>query len=441
MMVCGTTGTGRTTFVNTLCDKEVLNERDYIEPETAHQERPVHVETYNTEIEEEDGTRIALTVVDTPGFGDNIDNRACFQKIVQYLEMQYDEVLAEESRIRRNPRFKDNRVHVCLYFIEPTGHGLRELDVELMKLLSKRVNVIPVIGRADQLTKAELSSSKRMIMEDIDAHAIPIFNFPYDHEVDDAETIQENSELKEMLPFALVCSESVVSTPDGRKVRGREYPWGIVEVENLEHSDFCTLRSSLLGSHLGDLKDLTHDWLYENYRTEKLSSSVQNSRDSRLLDPEDLANQSYILKEEQLAREEEKLREIEMRVQKEINDKRLELTSREQELREIEARISRERTASVEPSSPSSAGQQGGASLHKSDSNESGLASTAAGEGSNAADIPPLPPTQAPAPPVDKAAAGSRFSYHDTTARSTPPPTNGTRPTSTPPIKQEEDND
>jgi cell division control protein 11 len=32
-------------------------------------------ETFGTELEE-DGIRIALTVVDTPGFGDNINNEA-----------------------------------------------------------------------------------------------------------------------------------------------------------------------------------------------------------------------------------------------------------------------------------------------------------------------------------------------------------------------------
>ena len=80
--------------------------------------------------------------MDTPGFGDNIDNEfayvsralvACtrltnswagsFQEIVGYLERQYDDILAEESRIKRNPRFRDNRVHALLYFIPPTGHA------------------------------------------------------------------------------------------------------------------------------------------------------------------------------------------------------------------------------------------------------------------------------------------------------------------------------
>jgi hypothetical protein len=46
-----------------------------------------------------------------------------FQEIVGYLERQYDDILAMESRIRRDPRFRDNRVHALLYFIQPTGHA------------------------------------------------------------------------------------------------------------------------------------------------------------------------------------------------------------------------------------------------------------------------------------------------------------------------------
>lgn len=46
-----------------------------------------------------------------------------FQEIVSYLERQYDDILAEQSRIRRDPRFRDNRVHALLYFIPPTGHA------------------------------------------------------------------------------------------------------------------------------------------------------------------------------------------------------------------------------------------------------------------------------------------------------------------------------
>jgi hypothetical protein len=46
-----------------------------------------------------------------------------------------------------------------------------------------------------------------------------------------------------------------------------------------------------------------------------------------------MATQSVRLKEEQLRREEEKLREIELKVQREINEKRQELLAKEESLR------------------------------------------------------------------------------------------------------------
>lgn len=129
-----------------------------------------------------------------------------------------------------------------------------------------------------------------------------------------------------------------------------QYPWGIVEVDNPRHSDFLAIRSALLHSHLADLKEITHDFLYENYRTEKLSKALTSPNDSSSgygqgvaedgsLDPQSLASQSVRLKEEQLRREEEKLREIETKVQREINEKRQELLARESQLKELESRM------------------------------------------------------------------------------------------------------
>ncbi|KLJ13124.1 hypothetical protein EMPG_11907 [Blastomyces silverae] len=345
LMVCGASGTGRTTFVNTLCGKKVLQGKDADDAQNAHLEEGVRIKPVTVELElDEEGTRISLTIVDTPGFGDQIDNEQSFSEIVGYLERQYDDILAEESRIKRNPRFRDNRVHALLYFITPTGHGLRELDIELMKRLSPRVNVIPVIGKADSLTPAELAESKKLVMEDIEHYRIPVYNFPYDIEEDDEDTVEENAELRGLMPFAIVGSEDVLEI-GGRKVRARQYPWGVVEVDNPRHSDFLAIRSALLHSHLADLKEITHDFLYENYRTEKLSKSVEGgagtNQDSSM-NPEDLASQSVRLKEEQLRREEEKLREIEIKVQREIELKRQELLARESQLKEIEARMQRE---------------------------------------------------------------------------------------------------
>ncbi|KAJ6132306.1 hypothetical protein N7471_007521 [Penicillium samsonianum] len=323
LMVCGASGTGRTTFVNTLCGKQVLEGKDADDAANAHLEEGVRIKPVTVELElDEEGTRISLTIVDTPGFGDQIDNEASFGEIVGYLERQYDDILAEESRIKRNPRFRDNRVHVA------------SLPV-LTSFLS--------LERPTRSPPAELAESKKLIMEDIEHYRIPVYNFPYDIEEDDEDTVEENAELRGLMPFAIVGSEDFVEI-DNRKVRARQYPWGVVEVENPRHSDFLAIRSALLHSHLADLKEITHDFLYENYRTEKLSKSVDGGSGGydSAMNPEDLASQSHRLKEEQLRREEEKLREIEIKVQREIAEKRQELLARESQLREIEARMQRE---------------------------------------------------------------------------------------------------
>ncbi|KAL8643551.1 MAG: hypothetical protein Q9226_008289 [Calogaya cf. arnoldii] len=350
LMVCGASGTGRTTFVNTLCGRRVLQSKDADDPSNAHLEEGVRIKPITVELElDEEGTRVSLTIVDTPGFGDQIDNEGSFSEIVGHLEKQYDDILAEESRIKRNPRFRDNRVHALLYFITPTGHGLRELDIELMRRLSPRVNVIPVIGKADSLTPSELAESKKLVMEDIEHYRIPVYNFPYDIEEDDEDTVEENSELRGLMPFAIVGAEEVIEI-GGRRVRARQYPWGVVEIDNPRHSDFLAIRSALLHSHLADLKEITHDFLYENYRTEKLSKSVDGGASGPIdssMNPEDLASQSVRLKEEQLRREEEKLREIESKVQREINEKRQELLARESQLKEME-RMHREQSGPMD---------------------------------------------------------------------------------------------
>jgi len=47
------------------------------------------------------------------------------------------------------------------------------------------------------------------------------------------------------VPFAVIGSNTVIEVR-GRKMRGRMYPWGVVEVENPEHSDFIKLRTLLV---------------------------------------------------------------------------------------------------------------------------------------------------------------------------------------------------
>ena len=61
-------------------------------------------------------------------------------------------------------------------------------------------------------------------------------------------------------------------TRDGRSVRGRAYPWGVIEVDNEEHCDFVKLRQMLIRTNMEELREHTNDVLYENWRSEKLVS-------------------------------------------------------------------------------------------------------------------------------------------------------------------------
>jgi septin 7 len=109
------------------------------------------------------------------------------------------------------------------------------------------------------------------ILADIAYHNIHIFQAPT-YENEDEETITEAEEIASKIPFAVVGSDQVVVVPDGRHVRGRSYPWGVIEVDNEEHCDFVKLRQMLVRTYMEELREYTNDVLYENWRTEKLLS-------------------------------------------------------------------------------------------------------------------------------------------------------------------------
>jgi septin 7 len=79
-------------------------------------------------------------------------------------------------------------------------------------------------------------------------------------------------EIAARVPFAIIGSDQLVRTLDGREVRGRAYPWGVVEVDNEEHCDFVKLRQMLVRTYMEELREHTNDVLYEQWRTEKMVS-------------------------------------------------------------------------------------------------------------------------------------------------------------------------
>ncbi|MCI4386346.1 hypothetical protein PGIGA_G00061420 [Pangasianodon gigas] len=266
LMVVGESGLGKSTLINSLFLTDLYKDRTLYDAQERIN-KTVAITKKSVEVVEK-GVKLRLNIVDTPGFGDALDNTNSWKPVADYIDQQFEQYRKAEICLNRK-NIQDSRVHCCLYFISPSGHGLRLIDVEFMKALHKKVNIVPVLAKADCLTRSETHYMKTRILDEIDRHKIKIYDFPECDSDDDELLRKHNFVLKKSIPFAVIGSNTIVEN-NGKKVRARIYPWGVVEVENPAHCDFVHLRSMLVRTHMQDLKDMTEDTLYEIYRTQIL---------------------------------------------------------------------------------------------------------------------------------------------------------------------------
>ena len=126
-----------------------------------------------------------------------------------------------------------------------------------MKRLGTRVNLIPVVAKADTLTQNDLFVFKQrvrtpnlqsvpfhsyisdcflQIREVIAAQGIRIYQPPV--ETDDETSADHARILLDAIPFSIIGSTEDVQTPDGRVVKGREYLWGVAEGKDQDYLIF-----------------------------------------------------------------------------------------------------------------------------------------------------------------------------------------------------------
>ncbi|XP_074820432.1 septin-10 isoform X4 [Natator depressus] len=205
ILCIGETGIGKSTLIDTLFNTT------FDDRVSTHFQPNVRLRAQTYELQESN-VRLKLTIVNTVGFGDQINKEDSYQPIVDYIDAQFEAYLQEELKIKRSLyNYHDTRIHVCLYFISPTGHSLKTLDLLTMK----------------------------------------------------------NLDSKGHLPFAVVGSMEEMKVGN-KMVKARQYPWGIVQVENENHCDFVKLREMLICTNMEDLREQTHARHYELYRRCKL---------------------------------------------------------------------------------------------------------------------------------------------------------------------------
>ncbi|XP_071255766.1 septin-8-A-like isoform X1 [Salvelinus alpinus] len=259
ILCVGETGIGKSTLMNTLFN--TLFEAE----EASHYQNGVYLRPRTYDLKESN-VQLKLTVVDTVGFGDQINKEESFKPIVDYIDTQFETYLQEEMKIKRSLfDYHDTRIHICLYFIAPTGHSLKSLDLVTMKKLDSKVNIIPIIAKADTISKSELHKFKIKIMSELVSNGVQIHQFP----TEDEAVTEINSSMNAHLPFAVVGSVEEVEVGN-KMVKARLYPWGTVQVENESHCDFVKLREMLLRVNMEDLREQTHARHYELYRRCKL---------------------------------------------------------------------------------------------------------------------------------------------------------------------------
>jgi len=75
-------------------------------------------------------------------------------------------------------------------------------------------------------------------MKEIQEHKIKIYEFP---ETDDEEENKLVKKIKDRLPLAVVGSNTIIEV-NGKRVRGRQYPWGVAEGK-VFFSEWLSVRS------------------------------------------------------------------------------------------------------------------------------------------------------------------------------------------------------
>ncbi|EGV60501.1 hypothetical protein CANTEDRAFT_110516 [Yamadazyma tenuis ATCC 10573] len=256
LMVAGTVGTGKSSFINTLFASELVPDKSGFSS--------TYLDKGEYQLVEQ-GFPLSLRIIETSGMGQNIDNNGCWIPISNYIDEQFSTYLFKDQQPDRSKKI-DTRIHCCLYFLPPSLRSISPLDIETMKALCSRVNLVPIIGKSDCLSVEELARYKSGSKNLFQVHNIRICDFFTDEEA--------TSIIQETMPFSSISSKDILEKDGGNWARGRSYPWGyFAEIEDSSHCDFSCIRKMLMSDFMLEFIDSTEKH-YEQYRNQFLTTNL-----------------------------------------------------------------------------------------------------------------------------------------------------------------------
>lgn len=267
IMSVGPLGIGKTTLLSCLFNRNLEVPRKELRKDIT--KIPVEVNTKMFDIEE-DGVKLRLLVADCQNFGSSLNLHNTYKPIVQYIDQQFSEYHKREFAHNRR-EIQDTIVHCLFFFISAIGHGLTALDLEFLSAVHEKVNIVPIIAKADALTLRERSAFKKRVNEELREHNINIYEIP-DADPDDCDELKRTvNDIQSAVPFA-VSSMSRVND----KLEARKYEWGTVHLDDRDCNEYLLLKA-MLHMNMEDFREKTHSYFYEDYRVKMMETSSLRS--------------------------------------------------------------------------------------------------------------------------------------------------------------------
>lgn len=272
IIIIGANGLGKTTFINMLLDTNMvpynifsqgqvdsyglglesnqsIEEKRTVEDSSEwHKDNAINFQNYVIKIDEK-GFGVDLCIIEIDNLGDSTCNEQCWMPVEDYIKKQFINYQKDDNAMIRS-KIRDSRINACLFFLEPNISGLRDIDICVMKRVSKLCNLIPVVAKSDLLTSEMCRKASQVIQKNIVDNGIKIFGSNTE------ESIQKYGEL----PYFLIAFSK---NKDGEYLR--EYPWGFIHIRNTEINDFFKLKDLLVKKGFCELKSSTENF-YREFR-------------------------------------------------------------------------------------------------------------------------------------------------------------------------------